>query len=171
MAQTLSVLLPTLIIFISMFSDLKTKKVKNSLVLTMGVLAFAVAVGLEGWKAVPWSLLSVSTVFFFGFPLFIMGVLGAGDVKVLMAFSVLVSWDAAIFVGVSSLVWGAALGVAQSLVAGQGKTLVLNAWGVFRHQKSPERSELHFIPFTVAMMFGWASYLVQTQSSFFGGWV
>ncbi len=168
MIQWASVLIPTLILLISVVEDLRTKKVRNQTVLLLGVVALAVGLGLDGFKAIPWSLLSVSTAFFLGFPLFMFGILGAGDIKVFMAFSVLVSWDAVMFVGVASLVWGAALGIGRSILSGQGRVLAANTWGLIRYQRKPMVTELTHIPYTVALLFGWASYLVQVHPQFWG---
>jgi prepilin peptidase CpaA len=166
MIHTLSIIIPTLILLIATVEDLRSRKIKNLIVVAMILFAFTVALVFDGWHSIPWSLLSLTTAFLLGFPLFVMGVLGAGDVKVFMAFAVLMSWDAVLFVGVTSLFWGAAIGIARSLISGHGKTLMTNTWGLLRYQRKPIQSELTFIPYTVALFFGWGSYLV--QSNFWG---
>jgi len=168
MIQLLSVLIPSLIILIAMVEDLRTKKVKNVWAVSMAAVALLVAIGFDGWKSVPWSFLSLGTAFFLGFPLFMMGALGAADVKVFMAFSILLSWEAVIYVGVASLFWGALLGIIRSVLAGQGSVLASNVWSIVRFKGKSSISQLHHIPYTVALGFGWASYLVQTQPHFWG---
>jgi prepilin peptidase CpaA len=163
MIHTLSWIIPTLILAVAVVEDLRTKKVRNVIVLGMIVVALVGAIGIDGVRALPWSALSMTTAFLLGFPLFVLGILGAGDIKVFIAVSVLLSWDAVLFVGVASLLWGAALGVARTVIAGEGKTLVTNTWGLIRYQKKLEPTQLHFIPFTVALAFAWLSYLAQIE--------
>lgn len=163
MMQAISWIIPTLIIAVAVVEDLRTKKVRNAVVLGMIAVALVGAIGLDGIRAIPWSALSMSTAFFLGFPLFVLGILGAGDIKVFIAVSVLLSWEGVLYVGIASLFWGAALGVARSVMAGDGKALVITTWGIIRYQKKPEQTQLHMIPFTVALAFAWLSYLVQTE--------
>ncbi len=163
MIHTLAWIVPTLILIAAVAEDLRTKKVRNSVVVGMIVVAFATALTIDGVTAIPWSVLAMLAAFLLGFPLFVLGVLGAGDVKVFMAVSVLLSWQGVLYVGAAALFWGAALGIVRSVISGDGKTLALNTWGLIRYQKKPEASQLHFVPFTVALMFAWLSYLAQVQ--------
>lgn len=168
MIHTLPWILPTFFILVAVTEDLRTKKVRNPIVIGMIVIALAAAIGIDGLKALPWSALGMMTAFFLGFPLFMLGILGAGDVKVFVAASVLLSWDGIIYLGVASLFWGAILGIIRSLVAGEAKALAMNTWGLLRYQRKPEPSQLHFVPFTVALAFAWISYLIQVNPVLWG---
>jgi prepilin peptidase CpaA len=161
MISLATLLIPTLILLVAVAQDLRSRKVKNSLVIAMAVVAFAAAVVFDGWQSLPWSFLSFGTAFFLGLPLFIIGAVGGADVKVFMAFSVLISWDAVISVGVASIFWGGALGLARTLLAGQGRSLAANTWGLIRRQRKP--AQLHFVPYTVALLFGWMTHLALTK--------
>jgi len=151
------------VLLVGVVEDLRSKKVKNVLILSLFVLSLCVVLWVEGMSFFPMAMLSFVTALAMGFPLFLLGVLGAADVKLFSVLALLLTWNEVLVVGAWALVWGALLGVVRALLSGEGLKVFSNVWRVLRLQGAPEKQELHFIPFTVALLFGWMTNLVMNQ--------
>lgn len=88
-------------------------------------------------------------------PLVLMGAIGAGDMKFMMCFGIIMGTTATFEIFIHALFWGALIGVLQSLLAGKIKGLANNIIG-FAYKLKP--TETQKIPYTVAILFGWLSY-------------
>ena len=88
-------------------------------------------------------------------PLVLPGAIGAGDMKFMMCFGILMGTIAIFEIFLYSLFWGALIGVLQSLTAGKISNLVSNL-SLMSMKMKP--TQLHKIPYTVAILFGWLSY-------------
>ena len=84
------------------------------------------------------------------FPLFSLGALGAGDIKLMSVFCVLTSWQITASVLVYSLFWGLCIGVISMALSGQLKTFFISFY---------LRTPQHYgrIPYAVALLLGWLS--------------
>ncbi len=89
-------------------------------------------------------------------PLVLMGATGAGDMKFMMSFGILMGTITTFEIFVYALFWGALIGVLQSLFAGKIGQLISNVKGVFYKLKPANPQK---IPYTVAIMFGWMTHL------------
>lgn len=88
-------------------------------------------------------------------PLVFLGALGAGDMKFMMSFGLIMGTTATFEIFVQALFWGALIGVFQTLLAGKAKVLFNNLVG-FAYKLKPVQTQK--IPYTVAIFFGWLSY-------------
>lgn len=142
----------------AVYTDLRTRKVPNKLVLVFAIvsgLALIISDGRAGFSS---SLAAIGTMLIFALPLYLMRAIGGGDFKLLFVFSILATWNGVITTVLASLVWGSVLGLAQSILAGQGKLLAQNMFAIVLRSK-PSEQVLHKIPFTVAIFFGWLTHL------------
>lgn len=142
----------------SVFSDLKSKKIANNLLVGMILLGLLVQVGSAGLSGLWLSISSFLAAFAIGLPFYLMRMYGGGDFKLLMAVSVLLHWQIVLVMILTSFFWGAALGVFQSLLKGEFKVLVANIFSVVKRQNVSAQS-LHMIPFSVAILFGFLTAL------------
>ncbi|GGL58236.1 prepilin peptidase [Wenxinia marina] len=78
-------------------SDVRKLRIPNWTALA-GIAFFGLTLPLVGWPEAGWRLLDAGTIFALGFGLWVLGLLGAGDVKLLSALLLLVpSTQAAAF--------------------------------------------------------------------------
>lgn len=154
--MTLAVVVPTLILAVGVADDLRSRKVHNELVLACIGVAIAFCFydgGAEGLLA---GLLGLGAALIMTLPLVLFGILGAGDMKIFMAFGMAATWDAVVSTGISSLIWGAVFGIIRAALGGELKVLIQNTVGIASRKPT---AELHRIPYTVALMMGWLTYL------------
>lgn len=150
------ILFPTLLLVAASAFDIKTGRFPNWLFIvctlaSIGLLLFykhsLLFVGL--------SFLSASFLFLVLTPLFFMGALGAGDLKLLFVLCLLTEPTTTLWVLAYSLFWGLLIGITKLMLAGEllvfTQSLMLNTPQV-RSQK---------IPYTVALLLGWMT-LVST---------
>ena len=105
---------------------------------------------VEGWACDPWQGRLEGERF---------SALGAGDMKVLGVLGLATNWQVAIWTAIFSLVWGALLGVFKALLEGKGLALLNNTLNVLNRQTRPETQHYHRIPYTVALLLGWATFV------------
>ena len=91
-------------------------------------------------------------------PLFLMGATGAGDLKFMMSFGILMGTIPILEVFIYSLFWGALIGILQSLLAGKIFPLIRNLTG-FLYKLKP--SKVQKIPYTMAILLGWLTHRFQ----------
>jgi prepilin peptidase CpaA len=146
------------------FTDLKTKKISNKLV----IVTFAVSVLFSfvsqnfGLSAFVNLLTSFATAVIFLLPLWMMKAVGGGDIKFLIALSPLLPWQSLILMILFSLIWGGLLGVLRVLLSGQGKSFLTNLKLLLLRQKL-ETSTLHTMPYSVALLLGFLSQITVTS--------
>lgn len=143
-------------------SDLKIKKVRNTWILAMFFVSIAAMLFLQGLSSYGAVLSSIATAIILGLPLYLLKIFAGGDFKLLIAVSPLLSWKAMALIIISSFIWGAFLGLFRAILAGELKLLLFNTFAVFSSNK-PKSQQLHMIPFTVAIFFGFLSYLTLTR--------
>lgn len=140
----------------SVWEDLRSRKIKNKTVVISFAVCSVMALVLGGLPALGWGLVSVMIALLASTPLFMAKVLGGGDVKIFAAVSVLLSAPEVVYTLLASLIWGALLGVLQAVLRGEGKALFHNVLVIFMRAK-PQESQLHKIPYSVALLFGYLS--------------
>jgi prepilin peptidase CpaA len=162
MLQATSVLIPSLILTAGVVDDLRSRKVHNELVLAALAVAAIFCIWTAGPSGLGTGLLGLAAAVIMTLPLVMFGVLGAGDLKLFMAFGMATTWEVVVYVGIAALIWGAILGVLSAAVGGRLKTLVTNTFGIVRRQPL---KELTRIPYTIALLMGWISYLASVWRS------
>lgn len=158
MTLEMNLILPSLILGLGAIDDIVKRKVHNILFLVSLGCALAYSLYSGGLAGLSGAFLSCLMAFILTFPLFRLKMLGGGDVKIFLAFAAATTTGAVLNVMLYSLVWGAVLGILISLFNKNIKVLLSNFIKILKLQK-PE-SELHKIPFTVALFMGWLSHLI-----------
>jgi prepilin peptidase CpaA len=147
------------ILVAGVIDDLRTRKFHNWLFLACSALALLTVLIVNGWSGVYLSALGFAAGIAILLPVVLAGVIGAGDMKLLAAFGIVAGWNTVFSVAVMSLIWGAIFGIVKMAVSGQLKALVSNMLAIVTLKKR-EQLELHKIPYTIALLMGWLSYLV-----------
>ena len=154
--------LPSLILGAGVIDDLRSRKVHNKLILALLPLALIgqfIGFGLEG---LAYGGLAFLFALCITVPMVLTGMLGGGDMKLLAVFGLATNLNATIWVAISSLAWGGILGVTRAILNKQGAVLLMNTFGLLKRQRPPENQTTK-IPYTVALAFGWMTYLSLTQ--------
>ena len=161
--------LQLLILLLACLDDLHTRKIHNHLLLILLpiVLVFVFSIGSmhsgsfsfsSGFSLILGGLLCFILAFLLGFPLFYAKVLGGGDVKLLLLFSLTcMVWDF-LWILFYSLFWAALLGVFKVLFEKNIREFFFNIYLMLRYRKS-ESLTLHSLPYSVALLFGWMSFV------------
>jgi prepilin peptidase CpaA len=159
-SQTILILLGASAILIAgVIDDLRTKKFHNWLFAACCAFATMLLAIAEGAGAAPMALLGFTAGFVILLPAVLLGVIGAGDMKLLAAFGILAGWSAVLSVTLYAFVWGAAFGVLRVALNGQIRVFLSNLVAVATLK---DRTQLvtHKMPFAVAIFIGWLSHLV-----------
>lgn len=152
----------TLILFVGMADDLRSRKFHNELFLICTGIATAAAISVNGWAGLNHALLGFLAGLVFMLPFVLMKIVGAGDMKLLAAFGAAAGWNLTLDVALASMVWGALFGVMQVTLKGQLKQMLRNMV-VIAQSRGAETVSLHRLPFTVAFVFAWLTILVQRR--------
>ncbi len=157
----------TLILIAGVIDDLRSRKVHNQLFLAATAIAFIVSAVTGGVAGVGGAITGFIAGMAILLPLVLLGVIGAGDMKLMAAFGAVVGWNAVINVAILSLIWGALFGLLQVILQGQLKATLGNMIAVLSSSKEQRaKLELHKIPFTVGLLLGWMTHLVWTRAFF-----
>ncbi len=170
-------MVPLLVLLAGVFTDLKSRKVPNWLVLALALISIICTYYFSGFAGLKTGGISVLVALGCCLPLVMSRVLGAGDMKLLMAFAINVGPIAVFWVVVFSFFWGALLGIFQAIMQKDFKNLMLNTLQLLdRKNKIASLEEpnlpfkLHKVPYTVALLFGWLTHLSMTGfAGFWGG--
>jgi prepilin peptidase CpaA len=163
-------LVPSVILIAGMVDDLRSRKVHNWLVGLCLMLALAFQFYFYGLTGLSQGALGALTAFLVTLPFVIARALGAGDLKLMIAFGMATRWDVTLNVLFLALIWGAILGVIHSVVSGQFRQLLASTYNVaFRRKAAGPAAVLHKIPYTIPLAFGWLCYLVLHRPA--GGWL
>ena len=150
--------LASLILVAGVVDDLRSRKVRNAVAVTCLVLALAASTALSGWLGFGTALIGAIVAFALYLPLVLLKIVGAGDMKLFVAFGAAVSWNASLMVALYSILWGGVFGLIQIIAQGDLMGFLKNMKTLAVRRKS-EGIALHRIPFTVAMLLAWFSFL------------
>lgn len=159
---------PSLILLTGVVDDLRSRKVHNALVVGLFGAALLGQITYFGLEGVKQGGLGVAAALVSCIPLVLARVIGAGDMKLMVAFGMATTWPAVLTVVLWSLVWGAVLGLTRAIVAGDFSRLLTSTY-LLTTKAKPSESSLHKIPYTIALLFGWMSYLILARTG--GGWL
>lgn len=163
----ITAIVPSLILLAGVVDDLRSRKVHNWLVGVLFVVAAVSQFYFQDWFGLQQGLFGCVTALVVTLPLVLTRALGAGDMKLMLAFGMATNWTVTLSVLFWALIWGALLGVIRAIVAGEFNKLLFSTYEVALRRRPPEAS-LHKIPYTVALFFGWLCYL--TLARLPGGW-
>ncbi|MDX9731149.1 MAG: prepilin peptidase [Bdellovibrionales bacterium] len=154
-----SIATATCILIWSVIEDLRSRKFSNRSFLIACAVAVVLTVATGGAHALLPASLGFAAGLVFFLPLVLIGVVGAGDMKLMAAVGILIGWHGVLWTGVYGLIWGALLGLVQIVVKGQLRTLIQNLTSL-AIVRSKSGLQLHHIPFTAPLLLGWLSHLV-----------
>lgn len=153
--------MPTALLLAACLTDIKYKKILNWFV----VISFLVVLGYHlafGHKEILFEgFTGLGMAIVLTLPMYLMRAMSSGDLKIFAVFGFSTNVDAVIFTFIASLVWGSVLGVVRAIFNKQGNVLWSNFIKIVKLQK-PEPHTLHQIPFTVALLAGWFTYVLYT---------
>jgi prepilin peptidase CpaA len=153
-----------LLLLAGVADDLRARKVHNQIVLfgfLIGLGCVAATQGLSGFMVAGLSFLTAIVAVL---PLYLMKVIGGGDMKLFLAVSVLLNWQQVVIALIGSLIWGSLLGIFQVVLKGEGQAFLQNLFAIFRRVKVPAQ-KTHQVPFTIALLFGFLTSFVWTGVS------
>ena len=159
------ILVGTGILVAGVISDLRFRKFHNKLFLVALFVSLLTLFFLGGLSQIWTGLAGAFSALVFCLPLFLMRAIGGGDLKLLVALCFLTTWKGAANILIFSLLWGGLLGLIQIALKGKLKELYWNLVGILNRTPAP-KTQLHQIPYTVALLLGWLSY----QTLFVIGW-
>jgi prepilin peptidase CpaA len=121
------------VVIVACFTDMKSRRIPN--VLTFGAAAGAMGYSLAaggpaamGWSFVGW-LVGVAMFF----PLFALGGIGGGDVKLLAALGAWLGPGPTVWLALFSALAGGPLALGLALVRGYAKQAFVNLWGLLSY--------------------------------------
>ncbi len=112
--------------------DLRSRRIPNALTLGAPVVAVAMQAALNGWHGVFLAASGWAVGVALFFPLFALGGMGAGDVKLLGAFGAWLGPVGALWTGLYGAVAGGIMAVAVALARGYASTAMKNLGRLLR---------------------------------------
>lgn len=152
-------MMPTALLLAACLTDIRYKKVLNWFVVAGFVFVLGHHSLFGGKELLAEGASGLVMAFVLCLPLYLMKGLGGGDLKIFAVFGFATNVDTVLFTFLAALVWGSLLGVIRAIFNKQGDVLFSNFIKLLKFQK-PERHTLHQIPFTVALLAGWFSYVI-----------
>src|SRR5688500_1195533 len=121
-----AMILPSLLLLSGFITDLKTRKVYNWLVISGAVLGLAQCFYLGGFNGILHGVAALGLALLLTVPLVLLGVLGAGDMKLLAVLGLMTSASAIINIFLYAFIWAAVFGIAYALFTGRLKIIFSN---------------------------------------------
>ena len=150
---------PSLILIAGLITDLRSRKIYNWLVLICLAAAIAHSIYFFNLKmGLLQGIQGAGLALLLTLPMVLVGVLGAGDMKLLFAFGFATSYSTTLSVILYSFVWAALVGVLYSLFNKKLSHLFFNLISLSSGKK-PEKDQLNHIPFTVPLVLAWLTYI------------
>jgi prepilin peptidase CpaA len=111
-------------------TDVRSRRIPNALTFSAAIAALIYQSASAGWLGAQSSVTGwlVGTALFL--PFFLLGGMGAGDVKLLAALGAWLGPRETVHLGVYTLIAGGALGLVVALMRGYLKTAVRNVWNL-----------------------------------------
>lgn len=150
-------LVATLILIAGLVDDLKSRKVHNSLFLICLAIALFTQLITQGANGLLTGGLGLACAVACFLPLVLLRALGAGDMKLMMAFGMATGSNIVFWVFLNSLFWAVLFGLLKAGLAGQLKS-------VLSRNKNSAQTEAMSIPYTLPLLLGWLQVLS------IGGW-
>jgi prepilin peptidase CpaA len=137
--------------------DVTSRKVGNPFVVFSAVVCFLLNFYIQGTAGIVDSLVSFAITFVVLLPLYVLKVLGGGDFKFFVALSFILSPWVTTDIMLWSVVWGALIGLLQSLLSGQAKELLYSTYFKLKGWSLQLGTSLK-IPYTIAYLLGWLTW-------------
>ncbi len=154
-----AVIVPSLILLAGVIDDIVTKKVHNHLAIAALVVGGMYSYFSGGKEQLVLGMLALGLTFCLYAPLFLLKVLGGGDVKLMLAFSVTANWQAILNLTFYAFIWALVFGLIRAALDKKLINVFRNVFQMLTTKTKVESKDLNRIPFTVALFFGWISHL------------
>ncbi len=155
----LATIVPSIILLGGLVTDLRMHKIMNRWVAVSIILALVNAYLFYSWSGLEQGAIAGAIVLVVMVPLVLIGALGAGDMKLLFAFALTSTYQEVFSVFVFSIIWGGLIGLGMAIYRGQAKRLLGNTMRILT-AKPRDPTTYHRIPYTVALVLGWATFLL-----------
>ena len=154
----LHLVIPTFTLFFAVYSDLRSHSIYNKMLLASCLLALIQNFYFFGTAGVVAGFLGAGFAFVLTWPLYLLKILGAGDVKLLAVLG-LYSSSATVFnIILLSFLWASLVGVIYAFINGSAKELFKNIFRIIRGEKK-EKIQAHQLPFAVPIFLAWMSHV------------
>jgi prepilin peptidase CpaA len=148
----------SLTLIVGFVDDVRSRKVHNPLVILMFVLTLVGTVYVRGVVGSIPGIAALMIALLATVPMFALGILGGGDVKLFAVFALALDVPDAMNTLLYSLIWGALFGLSRAAVSKNLLTLVRNTYRVGMRQRT-QVQEVQKIPYTFALLLGWFTQL------------
>lgn len=148
--NTIHLLISAGILLAGVIDDIRSRKIHNKLVLICLAVAVISMMLLYGPSVLLPGLMASFVAMALTLPFVLSKALGAGDMKLLMAFAFTSHWSEIFWIVVYSFVWGALLGLFRALLDKKALTLLKNTAFLLTKNK-PTEEQMTKIPFSVAL--------------------
>ena len=155
----ISILLPSLILIVGLVDDIYFRKFHNWLFLSLFALTFCFSAFFNGFDGIIKGMYGLGLVLAITLPFVVLGIIGAGDMKLLMVFAMATNAHAVFNVVIISFLWGSLMGLMYVIISGQLFELLYNLKGLLFYQLKPVKSSLHVIPYTIPLFLAWLTHL------------
>ena len=159
----ISIWIPSIILIIGVVDDIYFRKFHNWLFLSLFTLALCFSVFFNGLDGITKGMYAVGLVLAITLPLVLLGIIGAGDMKLLMVFAIATNAHAVFNVIVISFLWGGFMGLMYVVISGQLIKFLYNLKGLIFYQIKPIKSSLHVIPYTIPLFLAWLTHISLTS--------
>jgi len=141
-------------LIVAVYLDLTTAKFPNKFFIAFSVVNVLVVAIFGGLGALTVGLLTLGVAILLMVPIYMIKMLGGGDIKLILAISPMLLLDEFIGFLAMTVVWAGVFGFLRSAMGGSLRSLLVNT--LFLTKKVTVASER--IPFTVGILLGWCSY-------------
>lgn len=145
---------------VAAYFDLKDRKIPNALVIISFCFSIVLCFLTESREALSSILTSLLLSFALLLPVYLAKVIAAGDFKLFVAISPLLTANGTLEVFLHSILWAAAIGLIWMYRLGVLKNVFLNIKNIFSKTSRPSTTQLHKIPFATAMLAGFISFMI-----------
>jgi Flp pilus assembly protein protease CpaA len=147
------------VLAVAAIEDFRRQKIQDILLTALAVLSLALIwsfLGLQGLRSAAYG---VFAGFVFALPLLMAQIIGRNEMKLLVLAGLSAGPWAALTIGVMALIWSSLIGMVQTAVKGQIRSVFANLSRLTRLQKI-QNSKLHRAPFAASLFMAALTYWV-----------
>lgn len=150
--------LATFTLLAGLIDDLRSRKVHNALLLAIFPVILVGSLYFRGFDGTLTGSTAMVGALLVTVPLFMMSVLGGGDVKLFAVFAFCLDPMSMFWTLLYSVAWGALFGLTRAALQKNLLTLVRNTYRASSRHRL-QKQEIHKIPYTFALLLGWFTQL------------
>ncbi len=163
-ASWLYLIAPSAVLIAGLIDDLRSKKIHNKLVILLLALAAIYQFVVFGQPGLVNGLMASGFALLIFLPMVLSRMLGAGDMKLMLAFGMSTLWINVLWTSVYAIIWGAVFGILHALLQKKFKHLFFNTINLVA-SKGKVSSETQKIPFTVPLLLGWIHQIIASSTN------